>query len=215
MAAPVHQEEAAAALLTSYRHGEEPWTWDGPRRWTRPGGWSVEDLIELDGHPAFDGVHVELVDGEIEVSPPPIPLHQGGELEIAVLLRAQAPPGLVVLTGVGVRTGRRSYREPDVTVARRSILRSGDRLLDPANVLLVAEVASPSTRGVDTGAKSQEYAAAGIPSYWRLELDGPTLVVGELRDGRYADTALAGSVAVRLELPFPLGLVPADLLPLP
>ena len=36
----------------------------------------------------------------------------------------------------------------------------------------VMEVASPSTAGVDTGAKREDYAALGIPEYWRFDETG-------------------------------------------
>ena len=54
----------------------------------------------------------------------------------------------------------------------------------------VLEVASESTADTDTGIKPQEYAALGIPEYWRFDHTGEhhhTKLAGDqLVDGRYA-----------------------------
>ena len=53
----------------------------------------------------------------------------------------------------------------------------------------VLEVASPSTAHVDTGEKRENYAALGIPEYWRFDetsrLYGDRLVGERLVDGQY------------------------------
>ncbi|WP_194822894.1 Uma2 family endonuclease [Micromonospora sp. S-DT3-3-22] len=43
--------------------------------------------------------------------------------------------------------------------------------LPVADVLLVIEVVSPGSEGVDTVTKRSEYAAAGIPQYWMVDQD--------------------------------------------
>ena len=48
------------------------------------------------------------------------------------------------------------------------------------------EVASPSTAENDTGVKRDEYAALGIPEYWRFDSTGDDYgerLVGEVLDG--------------------------------
>ena len=50
----------------------------------------------------------------------------------------------------------------------------------------VMEVASPSTADKDTGVKRDEYAALGIPEYWRFDSTGADYgerLVGEVLDG--------------------------------
>jgi hypothetical protein len=50
----------------------------------------------------------------------------------------------------------------------------------------VMEVASPSTAENDTGVKRDEYAALGIPEYWRFDSTGADYgerLVGEVLDG--------------------------------
>ncbi|MGR6998893.1 Uma2 family endonuclease [Yinghuangia aomiensis] len=55
---------------------------------------------------------------------------------------------------------------PTRTPARRQKPR-----LHADDVVLVVEIASPSTRVADRKMKPSLYAAAGIPHYWRLELE--------------------------------------------
>ncbi len=60
----------------------------------------------------------------------------------------------------------------------------------------VLEVASESTGGVDVGAKREDYAALGIPEYWRFD---------ETETGRYHGARLAGDRLVDGEyVPIPL-----------
>ena len=59
----------------------------------------------------------------------------------------------------------------------------------------VLEVASPSTAATDTGDKRREYAALGIPEYWRFDSTGndyPAKLAGDrLAAGRYLPISIA------------------------
>ena len=80
-------------------------------------------------------------------------------------------------------------------------------------VLSVVEVVSPSTVSMDRAVKPVMYAEAGIPVYWRVELQGtPKIVMCSLGRGRYITriTLLAGTPG-RITRPFAVGLDPADL----
>ncbi|MFF5176200.1 Uma2 family endonuclease [Micromonospora sp. NPDC000089] len=44
------------------------------------------------------------------------------------------------------------------------------------DVLLVVEIVSPGSEGIDTVTKRSEYAAAGIPRYWVVDQDQPQTV---------------------------------------
>ncbi len=86
-----------------------------------------------------------------------------------------------------------TQRVPDVVVFRwplehpRSDARNP---LGPADVGLIVEVVSPSTRRTDRFAKPGEYAEAGIPLFWRLETE-PELVLHAfaLRGATYEPSA--------------------------
>ena len=149
-----------------------------------PDGWTVDDLP--------DDVRGELVDGALLVSPPPRPRHRAVAGVLHELLVAAVGSGWVVLEAAGVRFDRSNYREPDVAVVRREAL---DReVLRPSDVLLAVEVMSPSSIANDRVAKPAVYAAAGIPHFWRIEPDPPTLVRHVLDGDVYREVGRGGGV---------------------
>ena len=79
--------------------------------------------------------------------------------------------------------------------------------------LAVVEVVSPSTVAIDRGVKPALYADAGIPVYWRVELQGtPKIVACSLSRGRYVTrTTLVEGTPGRIARPFAVDLDPADL----
>jgi Uma2 family endonuclease len=179
-------------------------------------GWTVADLDRLP-----EGNHrYELIDGVVHVTPSPSDEHQEAGNVLWALLRAAAPPGLRATTAVGVVVADDTFLIPDVLVVRGERPRkSGD--FPAADVLLAVEVVSRFTRSMDSWYKPRFYAQAGIPSYWRLELDPLHLVAyrldasaGESGEGEYVQVAWveAGQRFVATE-PFPVEFDPAALLP--
>lgn len=161
--------------------------------------WTVEDLQQL----ADDGRRYELVDGDLRVSPSATWRHNSFGSRLARQLEDSCPPHLaVVAPGSGVLVPR-GYLIPDVVVVEAALAASTSYAADPSQLLLVVEVASPSTGVDDVREKTVLYAEPGITSYWRLELDpAPRLVVQELREGHYVEVAAGPTVMVRL--PFPV-----------
>jgi Uma2 family endonuclease len=80
-------------------------------------------------------------------------------------------------------------------------------------VLAVAGVVSPSTVSIDRAVKPVMSAEAGIPVYWRVELQGtPKIVACSLSRGRYITrTTLVAGFPGRITRPFAVELDPADL----
>jgi Uma2 family endonuclease len=77
---------------------------------------------------------------------------------------------------------------------------------------LVVEVLSPSTRRVDLLLKRSRYEAAGIPSYWMVDPEKPSLTVLELVEDRYVETArVVDTQAVEVDRPYSLTVVPRAL----
>lgn len=157
--------------------------------------WTVDDLDLLPD----DGLHYELVDGILRVSPPaPIP-HNAVATGLAVLLAPQLDRSWVVVAPGAVQLDDRNLREPDLVVLRRS----GAHIKNarPADVLLAVEVVSPSSRTDDRLVKPAQYAAAGIAHYWRLEPADPLLITCRLEGGSYRET---GHYADQVELDDPV-----------
>jgi Uma2 family endonuclease len=171
-------------------------------------GWSVADLADLPD----DGRRYELVDGSLLVSPPASQQHQELGQALRDLLQAHAPEGWRARVEYPLPFSADTLRVPDVVVFTWPLTRpSGDARnpLVPADVALVVEVVSPSTRRTDRFAKPGEYADAGIGLFWRLETD-PALVLHPfvLEGGTYRTQP---TVAGRGEVAVPWGRLDVDL----
>ncbi len=169
--------------------------------------WTADDLDALPD----DGFRYELVDGVLLVSPSPLVPHQLAQAALLRLLGAAAPPDLRVLVApLDVRFSPTRQLQPDLMVFRRDQL-TGPRV--EGVPLLAVEVLSRSTRATDLTLKRLVLEEGGVASSWLVDPDEPSLTVLELVDGRYAEVAVGrGTESVAVALPFPVTVVPADLL---
>ena len=158
-----------------------------------------------------DGHRYELIDGSLIVSPAPRVRHQDVVGNLYLLLRAACPPGRkVMLAPLAVALADDTEVQPDLLVAPRS--QFTEREL-PGAPLLAVEVLSPSTRRVDLLLKRDRFESAGLPSYWLVDPDEPSITVLELRGGSYQEVArVSGAQSCEVTQPFPVRLVPAELL---
>jgi Uma2 family endonuclease len=158
--------------------------------------------------------YTELVEGRLLMSPSPAFDHNNAALELAVALRARLPKALRVVTDLDVDLqlappeAPGTVRRPDLVVAtdeaRFRVRREGG-VLRASEVLLVAEVVSPGSVRTDHVAKRNEYADAGIPHYWIVDIAEPVSLLACHLAGEfgYAD---GGSVTGRFVAtePFPV-----------
>ncbi|TDD25728.1 Uma2 family endonuclease [Nonomuraea diastatica] len=171
---------------------------------------TVDDLLKFPD----DGNRYELCNGSLLVSPAPKKLHQLALYQLQRILDEAAPPELVLLSTVNLRVSAHDLYIPDFVVATEESLHTDELMFSPEELLLAVEVGSPSTSIRDEGFKALAYAKAGIPAYWRIDLEEePVLYVYELDDDRYDAPAVhkAGAVA-HLTTPFPVGFDPAVLI---
>jgi Uma2 family endonuclease len=174
--------------------------------------WTIDDLSQ----PIDDGNRYEIVDGSLVVSPAPSMRHARATIALDRLLQRSAPPDFVVSDagiGVNVKDGR-TYFIPDLIVFRRAMLDTDVLALDPADVLLVAEVLSPSNPGNDLVTKRHYYAVAAIPNYWIVNQDDSTLTVLRLDETgrRYHEHAVAhAGETFTTDQPFPVSFDPAEI----
>jgi Uma2 family endonuclease len=140
---------------------------------------TVADYLAL---PEDTEVRHELQEGVLVMSPRPFPDHQRCQRRIARQLEDQVPGGLEILPEVDVDlqlappTHPATVRVPDLVVVHVSALeriRHEGRLLRAAEVVLVVEIISPGSRRLDTVLKHSEYADAGVPHYWIVDLGEP------------------------------------------
>jgi Uma2 family endonuclease len=168
--------------------------------------YTVDDLFEMPD----DGNRYEVLGGSLVVSPAPAPLHQLVGDELCRRIWAVRPREISVVTAVAVRMPNDDGPIPDVTVTSAD-LRNYPGALPCDEVHTLVEVVSPSNALVDRAYKREIYAEAGIPCYWRVQLnrwrayEGPLpLIVVRLRQGGTWQTieAAAGRTA---DLPVAVG----------
>ncbi|MQA83994.1 MAG: Uma2 family endonuclease [Streptosporangiales bacterium] len=174
------------------------------------GPWTEEGYLALG---ETTGERIELVDGSLVVSAAPASDHQQLDRRLANLLEDAAPDEFEVIHEVNLRVGPGRILIPDLVVTTRG----GEvTMFHPGDILLVAEVVSPSTASMDRVLKSHLYATAGIRWYLQVEPmtpEPPVLRLYELAGSTYTEHAHAGP-GETLALPEPLSgsLEPATLL---
>lgn len=152
--------------------------WDVARLFPPQGCWSEEEYLDLPGNRL-----IELDDGRVEVLEMPSELHQFLVLflyEALVAYVRQRNLGWVVVAPMPVRLWEHKLREPDVLFMRRehATRRHGTYWIGAD---LVMEVMSPDDPKRDKDTKRQEYARAGIPEYWLVDVVERTVTVFCLR----------------------------------
>jgi len=164
-----------------------------------------------------DGARYELVEGNLVMSPRPIGAHQHCIYELLHQLRDQVPTHLVGVAEVDVDLGLVPptqpgfARVPDLVVVPREAMarqRHHGGLFHASEVTLTVEVISPGSRRLDNIVKRDEYADAGIPHYWVVDLgepdDRPQLTAHHLAgESGYADAGPVSGTFTATE-PFPV-----------
>jgi len=141
---------------------------------------TVLDYVALGEDP--DGVRYELQEGNLVMSPSPIPEHQIAVMRLARQLEDRLPANLVLVPDVDIdlqlvppkRPG--TVRAPDLVAVTQGGLarrRSQGGVLRASEVVLAVEVTSLGSERMDRVVKRDEYADAGIPHYWVVDLGEP------------------------------------------
>ena len=141
---------------------------------------TVADYVLLGEDP--EGVRYELQDGNLVMAASPIPEHQICIDELMHQLRGSVPPGHRAIIDIDIdlqlvspsRPG--TVRRPDIVVVTRAGLarrRQEGGVLRAFEVVLAVEVVSAGSERTDRTIKHSEYADAGIPHYWIVDLGEP------------------------------------------
>jgi Uma2 family endonuclease len=164
-------------------------------------------LDQWDALPEDNSAHYELQEGVLVVSPKPAKRHQLAVTRLASQMERQlsvewdvVPDFEVVVQAEGPAT----VRAPDLVMVRAE---APENRVSAGDVLLAVEIISPGSRKIDTHMKHFEYAEAGIPHYWLVDLDppAPSITVYGLGapDDGYVESQTATGV-LTVQEPFPM-----------
>lgn len=157
---------------------------------TTPWTWTYSEYARFPD----DGNRYEVIDGEVQVTPAPTPMHQ---FVLATLQRALwdyvERHGLgFVFYDVDVLFATGQFLRPDLVVVPAD-QRDGisDRGIEVPPALIV-EVQSPTSSSIDRVKKPARYGDFGVPEYWVLDPAEGALYVWRFAEGvsepeRYAD----------------------------
>lgn len=145
-------------------------------------GYTIEDLEALPD----DGLRYELDDGCLVVSPPPPTAHNMAATELAYLILSGYGSQFQAAADGALLFDSRNYRQPDLLMIRRE--GAVPAYAGPGDVVLALDVMSPSSVRRDRLVKPAQYAAAGIPHFWRLEPLDRVLVTYTLDSDVYRET---------------------------
>lgn len=139
-------------------------------------------VAEYTGLGETDSGYTELQEGHLLRHPSSSPTHNIASYQLGFQLRGRLPAGLVVVPCVDIDLelapgGKPGFvRRPDLVVVERSAIartEASGSLLLARDVRLVVEIVSPGSKRMDNVIKHGEYADAGIPHYWIVDLEPP------------------------------------------
>jgi Uma2 family endonuclease len=142
-----------------------------------------------------DGRRYEVIDGELTVTPAPVPSHQRLIVKLVHILESHAQAnglGNVYCAPLDVVLEETNVLEPDVlfvSSSRLSIV--GEKRIQGAPDLVV-EILSKGTLKRDRVTKKELYARFGVKHYWIVDPFAEEIEENVLRRGKYASRVVKG-----------------------
>jgi Uma2 family endonuclease len=158
--------------------------------------------------------YAELQEGHLHMSPSPTYKHNQASYRLTKQLEAQLPDGFDFCQDIDVDLELAPsdqpgfVRRPDLVILRSEALNRVDDeggLFRASEVVLIVEIVSPGSRRTDYMVKRAEYADAGIPNYWIVDLQPPVSLVACHLAGEFGyQDAPAVTGEFTTTVPFPL-----------
>lgn len=157
--------------------------------------------------------YTELIEGRLLVSPRPVPDHNYSIQALGMQLWSQLPESIETVPDMDIdlelvpADAPGFSRRPDLLVVpkeARARVRSEGGLIRASEVIIVVDVVSPSSKRIDHVDKRRDYADAGIPNYWIIDIDEPiSLTECRLTEefGYQDNQTVTGTF--RTDMPFP------------
>jgi Uma2 family endonuclease len=158
--------------------------------------------------------YTELIEGRLLMSPSPVPDRNFAGQALGMQLWPQLPDTIETVPDMDVDLELAPVdepgfsRRPDMLVVPKEVrrrVRSEGGMIRASEVLVVVEIVSPSSKRIDHVDKRRDYADAGIPHYWIIDIDEPiSLTACRLTEefGYVDDQTVTGVFAA--EVPFPV-----------
>ncbi|WP_020574682.1 Uma2 family endonuclease [Actinopolymorpha alba] len=164
--------------------------------------WTVADLEQIPAE-----FRAELVNGALVLNPARSKRHQLLIHRLIDQVESQLPEGWVCTSDFDVIFADDHTRRPGMAVVREASFDVNPT--PPSEIAIIVEIVSPGSEGPDRNDKPEEYAAAGIPVYWRIETRGTlALVAYELVGDTYLEHSPATDIfttrqpwPVRIDVP--------------
>jgi Uma2 family endonuclease len=169
-----------------------------------------------------EGVHAEILDGQIVTFPSPLPRHAKCAGAVRRFVGGPfddddgfgGPGGWWIFVEVDVALGEEVFR-PDLSGWRRARLPEPDVRPIAVPPDWVCEVLSPSNEPHDRVTKKRKYAKYGIGHYWIIDPEERTLEAFDLVGGKWVDAGSFGETEVARIRPFEAVELPVGRLFLP
>lgn len=148
---------------------------------------------------------LELIEGELFVTPSPTPFHQIIEHRLSVRLDqaiVQRGLGIVMSEPIDVFLGKYTILQQDLIVILREHRHTfGDKGIEGPPSLAI-EIYSPSSTSRDRGKKKDLYARYGVPEYWLVNQEEKTVsILSDLRNGQYQREGVVHDTAISDTIP--------------
>ena len=169
---------------------------------------TARQFIALGEEPA--GVRLELVDGEVAVSPSPTSDHSYADRMLSTLLHNHILANDLgqFFGDVDTIFGEFDVRRPDLIYFQKSRLHLiGDNAMEGPPDLCV-EIISPSSSVIDRKDKFKQYAEGGVANYWIVDPIHRTMEGYLLQSGKYVEQARGGENDTLSLPPFPTLKIP-------
>jgi Uma2 family endonuclease len=160
-----------------------------------------------------DGKRYELLEGDLQVTPAPSPLHQRVSKRLQRMLEEyfeKTGRGEVFDAPIDVILTKQDVVQPDLVLVLNPEQVS-KRGIEGTPFLLV-EVLSPSTTNYDRTSKAQRYAALGVSHYWIVDPEAQQLECYRATEGQFELVVQAEKSATLIhpdwpDLPLPLAIL--------
>jgi Uma2 family endonuclease len=138
--------------------------------------------------PEDEAFRLELGEGVLSIMPTPLSWHQKAATRLGYRLDEELPTELTSVYDVEVVLADDflTIRVPDVVVTTTARYEQDPPRHRASEIMIAVEILSDGSRRIDRVLTFSEYAEAGIPQYWIVDVAEPTtLLAYALVDGAY------------------------------